>query len=228
MAVMVWSVSSSLVCVLCVILLPAVWADICTSYRDEDGVYHGVQLCRFQYCCGNCQNKYCCSDQENQLSQKKQEDCPGRPVSAKQINIAAILGGIFATIILIILCVVLIICFLSPSCLFYKKCRKGHNQRRQTVTTTNVVNVPQQPLSPSVYQPSYPGYQPVPALHGYGGPPIPTAPPHSYLEASDPTHFPAPFLDGQPMYPLQPPSALPSHSDELAQPPYNPSYGPNP
>ncbi|XP_041801292.1 leucine-rich repeat extensin-like protein 5 [Chelmon rostratus] len=145
----------------------------------------------------------------------------------RQSSIVILLGSILGSVFPIILCVALIICCVAPCCLFYKKCRKGRNRRHQSVTnTTTVVNVPMQPLSPSGYQP---GYQPVPVQPGYGGPPFPTAPPPSYLEATDPARSPAAFSSGQPMYPLPgQPYGPPPHLDECEQPPYNPSYGPNP
>ncbi|XP_040014935.1 protein shisa-4-like [Xiphias gladius] len=250
-------VSSVLGSLVCVILHLAVCDDYCSSYWDTDGFYHDTQQCGFQYCCGDCDKKYCCSGQENHLTQEKQEGCGGRPSNEKQIRAAAVLGGIFASIFPIILCVVLIVCCVSPCCLFYK-CRKGTDQRQQSRTnvrlkfslcrklhcqtlrctdcavviyTTNAVNAPQQPVSSSGKKLSFPGYQPVLVLHGYGGSPTPTAPPHSYLEATDPARSPVPPPQRQPMYPLQPlgqPHAPPLHSDELAQPPYNPSYGPHP
>ncbi|TKS70616.1 hypothetical protein D9C73_005936 [Collichthys lucidus] len=84
-----------------------------------------------------------------------------------------------------------------------------------------VVNAPQQLPSPSGYQPAHPGYQPVPVHPGYGGLPNPTAPPPSYMEATDPAYSP-----GQPMYPM--PSQPYAPPNEFVQPPYNPAYGPNP
>ncbi|XP_051271740.1 protein shisa-5 [Dicentrarchus labrax] len=219
---MVSSVLSCLVCVLCVIVLPAVWADYCSSYWDTDGQYHDDQQCS-QYCCGNCNQKYCCNENKYRLTQGKQDRCSGRPSYAKN-HIPMLLGSILGTIFPIIFCVSLIVCCVAPCCLCYKKCRKG--QRPQTVAT--IVNLPQQPTSPSGYQPSYPGYQPVPVQPGYVGPPIPTAPPPSYMEATDPAYPPA-FSQGQLMYPYS--NQLygpPPNIHELDQLPYNPSYCPNP
>ncbi|XP_070758859.1 protein shisa-5-like [Enoplosus armatus] len=225
---MVSSVLSSLVCVLCVILLPAVWADYCSSYWDTDDFYHDTQQCVTQYCCGSCNKKYCCSETKYSLTEEEQEHCPERPYIQKRSRIAIILGSILGSVLPIVLCVGLIICCVAPCCLFYKKCRKRRNQRSRAVrNTTTVVNVPQQPLPASGYQPSYPGYQPVPVQPGHGGPPVPTAPPPSYLEATDPAHSPVAFSPGHPMYPFpSQPYAPPPHLGELAQPPYNPSYGP--
>ncbi|XP_044067537.1 protein shisa-5-like [Siniperca chuatsi] len=225
---MVSSVLSSLVCVVCVILLPAVCADYCSSYWDTDGFYHDTQQCVTQdFCCGSCEKKHCCSLKKYSL---KQEGCAGSPSDKKKHYIAMLLGSILGTIFPIILCVGLIVCCVAPCCLFYKKCRKGRNHRNQTVLyTTAVDNAPQQPLFPSGYQPSYPGYQPVHVLPGYGGPAVPSAPPPSYLEATDPAYSPVAFTPGLPMYPFpdQPYEPQP-HPDKLAQLPYNPSYCPNP
>ncbi|XP_022604036.1 protein shisa-5-like isoform X1 [Seriola dumerili] len=226
---MVSSVLSSLVCVLCVILLPAVWADYCSSYRGTDGLYHDPLQCGSQYCCGDLNKIYCCSEQENRLFQENKEGHFER--LSRRPDIAAIIGSIATIIIPIFICVILIICCVCPCCLLYKKCRERRNGMQQTVITTTVVNPPQPPLTPFGYEPSHPGYQPVPVLHGYGGPPMPTAPPPSYLEATYPAHSPVPYPQGQPMYPLPPPGQNyppPSHLDELVQMPYNPSYRPNP
>lgn len=144
-------------------------------------------------------------------------------------NIAVLTGSILGAIFPILICVGLIICFVAPCCCFYKMCRKRHNRRHQTTTNTiTVVSTPLQPLSPAGYQPSYPGYQPVPFQPGHGGLSNPTAPPPSYWEATSPAHSPVAFTPGQPMHPFPgQPYALSPQSDELAQPPYNPSYRPN-
>nr|XP_019952093.1 PREDICTED: uncharacterized protein LOC109635385 [Paralichthys olivaceus] len=134
------------------------------------------------------------------------------------LNLAAVLGVAFA-------CLAGVLCLVLIIYLIYKKCRKRRNQT--VATTTYVANVPGQPHPPYQY---YPGYQPVPALHGYGGLPVPTAPPHSYMEATHPAHFPVPSPLGHPMNPLYSPGESypppPPYSDDMAHPPYNPSYGP--
>ncbi|XP_067443008.1 protein shisa-5-like [Thunnus thynnus] len=228
-------VVSSLVCLLCVILPPAVWADYCRGYWDTNGHFYDPQQCGTRYCCGNCNSKYCCSEKENRLPEEKQELCSMRSSYGKKSKIAILLGSIIGSIIPIILCVSLIICCVAPCCLCYKKCcRKGRNRSRThtshvVMTTLTPANTPQQPVLPSGYQPSYPGYQSVPVQSGYEGPPVPTAPPPpSYLESeADPAYSPGLFSPGQPTYPFQlQPYTLPPHSAELAQPPYNPSYGP--
>ncbi|XP_034054291.1 protein shisa-5-like isoform X2 [Gymnodraco acuticeps] len=179
---MVSGVLFSLVCAFCVILIPAVWADDCSSYVDSDGNQHNTQQCGIQYCCGNCQKQYCCSDKTNRFRRSKQKLCEGS--LAKRSNPIPIIGIILASVIPIIICVVVVIvCCVVPCCFFYKKCRKGRNQRPRTARNTpTVVNVPQQPHPPPGYHPSYPGYLFVSAQPGYGGVPLPSAPP-SYLEA---------------------------------------------
>ncbi|XP_054472208.1 LOW QUALITY PROTEIN: protein shisa-5-like [Anoplopoma fimbria] len=226
---MVPGVLSGLVCVLCLILLPAVWADDCSSFEDRDGYHHKAQQCGNEYCCGNCKNKYCCSERIYHLSQTEQQDCYGkvcsylRPVF-KENRIALLLGSILGTILPIAFCVCLIICCVAPCCLFFKKCRKGRNQHPRA--TTALVNLPQHPpYQPAGYQPTYPGYQPVPAQPGYGSLPIPTAPP-PYMETEDPAHLPVAFPAGVPMGPFPgKPYALPPHPDAPLA--YNPAYVPN-
>lgn len=219
-------VLSSPVCVLGVILLPAVWAVTCSSYRDENGRYHASQTCYTLYCCGSCNKIYCCDEMSYRMTSYNQEMCSHRPKTLdKKKNIFLILGSILGSIFPLIFCVGLIVCCVAPCCLCYKKCRK--RQRSQTSAMT-VINVPQQPHSPSGYQPSYPGYQPVPVHPLPGGPPIPIAPP-PYSEANDPLYPPGAFSQGQPMYPFPgQPYAPPPHSHELQPLPFNPSYGQNP
>ncbi|KAM9860038.1 protein shisa-5-like [Aulostomus maculatus] len=218
---------SSLVCVLCVILFPIAWADYCTGYWDNLSVYHEVQQCGSIFCCGNCNRKYCCNKQILSFTQEAQGNCVDRPKFEKRSQFAVIAGSILGSIVPLVSCVSLIICCMAPCCLCYKKCRE---RRRQTVVNT-VVHIPQQPHASLGYQPSYPGYLPVPVQPGYGGPLMPSAPPPTYLEATDPAFSPGGFPQGHPMYPLQPinqPYALPAHPDGLAEPPYNPSYTPYP
>uniref|UniRef100_A0A3Q3QHS8 Shisa N-terminal domain-containing protein n=1 Tax=Monopterus albus TaxID=43700 RepID=A0A3Q3QHS8_MONAL len=228
MVVTVLRVLSSLVCVLCVILLPAVWGrktDYCSSYWDQDGFFYDTIDCGFEYCCGDCNKKYCCSEKKYQITQEQQKGCAAGP----KVNISMILGIIFGCVVPIIFCVALVICCVAPCCLLYKRCKERRNPRPHTViSTTAVVGVPQQPLPPSGHQLSYPGYQPVPVQPGYEDPSHATAPPPSYLEAIDPAHFPGPFTQGHPTQPLGPPHAPSPHLEELAQPPYNPSYGLHP
>ncbi|XP_063766072.1 protein shisa-4-like isoform X2 [Eleginops maclovinus] len=193
---MVSGVLFCLVFALCGILIPAVWANDCSSYVDSSGKQHNAKYCGFEECCGNCQNKYCCNDKTYSFSGSKQKLCEGS---------------------------------VAPCCFFYKKCRKGRNQRPRTArNTSTLVNELQQLHPPHGCQPYYPGYLPVPAQAGYGGLSFPSAPP-SYLEATDPTYPPSGYTPGLPMvsYPGQPHAPTP-HSDEFAPQPYNPSYGQNP
>ncbi|XP_023140406.2 protein shisa-4-like [Amphiprion ocellaris] len=219
MAVMNSNVLSSLVCILCVVVVPAVWAEYCTSYTDWNGVSHRTQQCSMSYyCCGDCTYKYCCRDQTQRITQSQQERCSSRPgVNTNKTNRPGVLlGSILGSVFPIILCVGLIICCVAPCCLCYKKCRKGGNR------THTVVQPPVQPHSPGGYQPDYPGYHPVP---GFGDPMPPAPPPYS-----NPGYpHPAPYNPGMPMYPLNPHQvyAEPPQSDEHVQPPYNPSYDPN-
>ncbi|XP_026203326.1 protein shisa-5-like [Anabas testudineus] len=230
MAGIVSSVLSTLV-ILCLSLLPAEsgLTYTCSSYWDHDDFYHDTQKCGSQYCCGDCNKRYCCSEKKYRLTQEQQDSCPVRPGNqSKFSSIAIILGAIFGCIVALIPCVALIICCVTPCCLIHKKCQERRNQRNQTVITT-VIGAPLQPPTPSGHQPSHPGYQPEPVQPGFGDYPMPSAPPPSYQEATDPANFPAPFTRGHPMYPSQPPGQsyeLLPLSHGFAQHPYNPAYDP--
>ncbi|KAM9361653.1 uncharacterized protein ABDE67_022710 [Symphorus nematophorus] len=216
---MVSRVLSSLVCVLCVILLPAVWAEYCKSYTDGYGQYHNTQNCGSQYCCGYCNHKQCCRDQRYRLNQDR---CPGGTGSKdKKKSLPALLGSILGSILPIALCVGLVICCVAPCCFCYKKCRKGGNRSHPPM-----MDAPMQPLSPSGYQPGFPGYQP--AQPGFGGG-LPNPAPPPYMDNHNPGLPGVPYGPGQPMYPMLPGQlfAEPPQSDELEQPPYNPSYDPD-
>ncbi|KAK2861915.1 hypothetical protein Q5P01_001448 [Channa striata] len=210
MAGMVPSVLSTVV--LCVVLLPAVWGVTysCSSFLDKD-----TKQCGSKYCCGNCNNKYCCSEKKYQLTQQQQEQCLAR----SSPSIALMLGVIFGSIFAITSCVGLVICCVTPCCLIHRKFQERRNQRQQTQRLA--AGLAQYQLYP-------PGYQSVPVQTGFGDPPLPTAPPPSYQEATDPANFPPPFTHGHPMDSFQPPgqsNAPSSHLAEYAQRPYNPSYG---
>ncbi|XP_062301374.1 RNA-binding protein 33-like [Scomber scombrus] len=90
-----------------------------------------------------------------------------------------------------------------------------------TITPANIPQLPQQPFLPIGYQPSYPGH----SIPVYEGPSAPIEPPPSYMESEAQAHSPGVFAHGQPTYPFQlHPYTSPPYSDELDQPPYNPSY----
>ncbi|CAJ1050450.1 protein shisa-4-like [Xyrichtys novacula] len=192
--------------VLCVILLPAVFADYCTDYVDSNGYYHDQQNCGSYYCCGNCYQMACCKDRTYRISSDEQRLCGGGGggggggSNSKKSKLATLLGSILGSILPVLLCVGLAICCLAPCCFLYKKCRKGRGRGPA------VIHVPQQPHHPG--QPSGPGYNPVPVQPGFGG--GPSGPP-PYFDGN-----PGAFSPGQPMYPLPNP-----------QPPYNPAYNPN-
>ncbi|XP_068599032.1 protein shisa-5-like [Brachionichthys hirsutus] len=212
---MVSNIFPILVCAACLIQLPAVWADYCYKYWHTDGYLFKTRLCD-KYCCGTCNKKYCCDDKKRRISEEMQDECTGGPLHEKTSKFAVILGIVTGVVVPVLFCVCLIICCMAPCCLCYKMCRKRQN-RAMTTTTTPVVNTPLQPLSPSGYQPSHPGYQPVPVHPVYWGPPNPTEPPPSYLEANSP------------IYPANPPNPgkPPEELHGFSQPPYNPSYGLN-
>ncbi|XP_008318823.1 protein shisa-5-like [Cynoglossus semilaevis] len=133
-------------------------------------------------------------------------------------GVAVLVGSIIGCILLVLVCVMPILCFLCPCCLLYKVCRKKRNRTQQVaLTTTNVVNHHGQPVP---YQPSHPGYQPVPIVHGYGGVPAPTAQPQFHMENDSSLPPPLPLGPGGVPYPSPPPYS------EYQQPPYNPSYDP--
>uniref|UniRef100_A0A3P9DUR0 Protein shisa-5 n=2 Tax=Maylandia zebra TaxID=106582 RepID=A0A3P9DUR0_9CICH len=206
MSLIVSSVLPCLVCLLCVFLVPAESDDLCHSYVDMFGVSHDAEKCS-KYCCGTCNRRHCCKDKPKQLNQ---EFCSGSFQSTSQIGLIV---GIVVGSLILLLCVVLIICCLAPCCLCYMKCQKRPTQRQIIVINSNT---PQQP--------PHPGYQAVPS-----GPPMPTAPPPSYQESTNPTH-PVLFT-GEPMYPLQPASqatAPPPYSEDAQPAPYNPSHNPRP
>ncbi|CAN9511814.1 unnamed protein product [Ophioblennius macclurei] len=217
---MVSSATLAICCVLCVAVVPLARADYCKSYVDGYGVRHNSQQCGMEYCCGDCNRKYCCGDYRYQITEQEQNRCSDRPTLSKPSRIATILGSVLGSLLPILFCVGLVICCVAPCCYCYKKCRKGNRQP----TTPNTIVIPPRPhAGPSGPQPPYPGQQPYPGHPTYPGyQPVPgfglhsaSAPP-SYMES---TQVPAAFTEGQPSYPLQPPQ-----SNELAQPPFNPSY----
>uniref|UniRef100_A0A4W6DXM0 Shisa N-terminal domain-containing protein n=1 Tax=Lates calcarifer TaxID=8187 RepID=A0A4W6DXM0_LATCA len=138
------------------------------SHWDDNGHHHESFQCGTMHCCGGCNKKYCCSEQENYLSQ---EDSVGGIVSVFPV----------------VFCVALVVCFVCPCCMLHQRCCKRRETESVTLPTVviNPTDVPLQTGSPSGYQLFYLGYQPVPVQHGRGGQPVPTAPPPSYMEASE-------------------------------------------
>uniref|UniRef100_UPI0037E76525 protein shisa-4-like n=1 Tax=Semicossyphus pulcher TaxID=241346 RepID=UPI0037E76525 len=204
---------SILLCVLCGVLLPAVWANYCSAFIGSNGYRHDAQQCGSQYCCGNCFQMYCCRDSTYRLTEREQQSCSDSSHNDKKNKLGTLLGSILGSIFPILLCVGLVICCCAPCCLFYKKCRKGGR------TTNAPVVIGQN--SPSGPHPPNPGYQPVPVQPGHGGRPMP---PPSYYDGH-PSGPSAGFGPGQPMYPLpNQPYGQPTHPGGFAQPPYNPSY----
>ncbi|XP_034388363.1 protein shisa-5-like [Cyclopterus lumpus] len=164
-------VLSGRVYVLCLILLPAVWADNCSDYEGSNGYHHQDQQCGSQYCCGNCERKYCCSNKTQRLSQEEEHKCSG---SSSDLGTKSLFAKRLGSVIGRILPFMLIICCVAPCCFFFKKCRIGRNQSPQIVMTSYtpaVHNLPEQSLSLYGYQPAYRGYQLVPSQPGYGPPP---------------------------------------------------------
>ncbi|XP_054882991.1 protein shisa-5-like [Poeciliopsis prolifica] len=223
MAAMVSGVWVRVLCIFCLIVVPEAWADRCTSYTDSQDKYHDSKLCE-KYCCGKCSNKYCCKNKNERFTEEQQANCPDLTTYTPGTHNIVVVASIIAAVIFILICVCLIICCVAPCCLCYKLCRKPRNQR-QIVVTNTAANMPQPHSSPSAYQAHPPGYQ---AVAGCEGSTLPSTPPPSYRESISPSYS-APFVPEQAMYPLTPPSqpsAPPLPSDEIAQPPYNPTYRP--
>ncbi|XP_042354492.1 protein shisa-4-like isoform X2 [Plectropomus leopardus] len=221
---MVSRVLSTLVCVLCVILLPAAWADTCSAYMDRDGYKHKNQQCGEYFCCGDCHTRSCCNSIRHRLTQEAQQRCgAGGSSGIAKSKLGTLLGSILGSLFPIIICVGLVICCMAPCCLLYKKCRKGRSRGSQIVTgPTSVISGPQQPFAPSF--PSNPGYQPVPGQPGFGGLPNPSAPP-PHMGSYGPAPQPGGFGPEVPVVNFIGPSfAQPPTSHEHSPPPYNPAY----
>ncbi|XP_074524925.1 uncharacterized protein LOC141789424 [Halichoeres trimaculatus] len=204
---MTLSAFSTFVGVLCVVLLPAAFAEYCSSFVDRNGNFYDQQSCNNMYCCGNCYQMYCCTDTRYRISPNEQASCSQSSNSDKRKKLSTLLGSILGSVFPILLCVGLVICCVAPCCLFYKKCRKGGRGGSGPVIFR------QQPNNPG--QPSNPGYKPVPGQPGFGGQPQPPA----YHDGN-----PGAFSPGQPMYPL--PNQPYANPGVGPQPPYNPSYNP--
>ncbi|XP_013768099.1 protein shisa-4-like [Pundamilia nyererei] len=151
------SILSSLVCVLCVVVVPAAWADHCHSYWDTNGVFHDTQECE-KYCCGDCRTKYCCSDIKYNFTEEKQELCFRRSARVKRSYHVEYVG--IGVPIPILVCMGLIICCVTRCCCCRCRTSKKKNPRREIIMLTTV-------------------YQPVPAAT-----PMLTTPPPSYQESA--------------------------------------------
>lgn len=207
----------SSVCLLCVVLLPVVWAQHCRGFWDTNGDYVESIQCGWNHCCGSCSARYCCDDNNLLLTQEQQDLCPESYAKIKS-SIGTLIGAVIGGVLLVLLIVLVIICCVVPCCLCYKWRKR---RQRNVVNTTTVIHVPPS-VSPAQYQPSYPDYQSVPLQPG-STMSFPSAPP-SYLEATDPSCSPPPVDHGQmPPYPVHP-----QPTDERIQLPYNPAYCPNP
>ncbi|KAM4613661.1 protein shisa-5-like [Polymixia lowei] len=206
--------------------------------------------CMNKYCCLDAKSRLSENDQDSCPGRS------GSPQGNLALDLGRIVGGLSNIIMwgTLIICCACPCCYLHKicskcCCYLHKICCKCWNRRPQAVINDHimVVTTPQQPPAflghPQFHQgPQDPGYQSVPVQPGhegqcgpqyYGVQAMPNPPP-SYQEVAGPGYNPAQmlpgqakFIQGQPVYPLQPPAqpSSPSpQSDDHAQPPYNPSY----
>lgn len=125
-------------------------------------------------------------------------------------------GLIFIYICPVLFCVVLITCCVAMCCWCRKRC---HRRREPNVVTVSSVMHPPPPVPSCGCQPSCLHYQPVPFTPGYSSAPVPSAPPPSYQEATDPSYFN--MTQGGMMY-----HSVPQQTDGNTHQPFNPAYCP--
>ncbi|XP_048038654.1 protein shisa-5-like isoform X2 [Megalobrama amblycephala] len=198
--------------------------------RDEDCNSYGgsYELCKsWEFCCGICGQSYCCSDPQKRLNGRL--DCLlkgmkelGEPPRRETVNVELI--GPILVILFVTSIIVLITCWVCPSCFLHKRFRSP----RPVIATTTVVTTQFLP-QPDVQGGRYLPYQPLPNNPPYEGQPMPIGAfkGQPYQEAGP--AYPVPFSQapndgGQAMFPIQPAQPLLPTDYTSPQPAYNPAY----
>nr|XP_055072744.1 protein shisa-5 [Misgurnus anguillicaudatus] len=208
----------------------------CNFFTTNSGEFKHTVICNLTeiwyrlkgtFCCGTCDNRYCCTDPQKRLTDVQQNDCDFKvfkdllepPPETNDDGLVAIIVIVVGAIVFSVL---FLICWVSPSCYLYKKCRNPS----PVMEVTTVVTTQHLPQPTVIIGGRYPPYQPL------TNDPENECPMGSYEGQPCVPGLPPPYQEADPGYPVHPPARSdfahnPLHTDYTSPPPpppINPAY----
>lgn len=244
---MLSSISTVFPLLFAALFAPTVAHSNCYYFTTSSGEFKHTEICNLteisyrlkgKFCCGTCDDRYCCTDPQKRLTDVQQNDCDfkvfkdllGPPPETTGDGMVAIIVIVVGAIVFSIL---FLICWVSPSCYLYKKCRNPS----PVIGVSTVVTTQHLPQPNVIIGGRYPPYQPLTndpeydcPMGSYEGQPCVPGLPPPYQEAGYPVPSSKPSnISVQVMNPIVPPSRSdlahhPLHTDYTSPPPINPAY----